>query len=150
MKALIILLFALVFISCNTSKKEEYLAVNSSASKKSQEHPGKRLMETNCYVCHSPSANHDDRLAPPMIAVKKHYLTNDTTKEEFVKAMQDWIKNPSDKNAKMYGAVRRFGIMPKTPFSEEAIKQIADYMFDNEIDQPEWFNKHFNNKKTSH
>ena len=44
----------------------------------------------------------------------------------------------------MYSAVRRFGVMPKTPFPEATIQQIADYMFDNNIEQPEWFEAHFN------
>ena len=37
--------------------------------------------------------------------------------------------------------------MPKTPFPEATIQQIADYMFDNNIEQPEWFEDHFNEEK---
>ena len=48
------------------------------------EHPGKKLMETNCYICHNPVTSHDNRLAPPMIAVKKHYKNENTTKKEFI------------------------------------------------------------------
>ena len=47
----------------------------------------------------------------------------------------------------MFGAVKRFGVMPKTPYPEETIKQIADYMFDFDIEQPEWFEDHFNEEK---
>ena len=43
----------------------------------------------------------------------------------------------------MFGAVKRFGVMPKQAFPEETIKQIADYMFEFEIEQPEWFDKHY-------
>ncbi|MEH6537206.1 MAG: c-type cytochrome [Psychroserpens sp.] len=149
MKTLIILLFALVLISCNTSKNKDYANAEIINLETLQEHPGKKLMEINCYVCHSPSANHDNRLAPPMIAIKKHYISSDTSKEEFINTVQDWIKNPSEENAKMFGAVRRFDVMPKTPFPEETIEQIADYMFDNNIEQPEWFEDHFKNKKKS-
>ena len=52
------------------------------------EHPGKKLMETNCYVCHSPTASHEGRIGPPMIAVKKHYMNSDTSKKEFIASMQ--------------------------------------------------------------
>lgn len=113
-------------------------------------HPGKKLMETNCYVCHSPTASEADRIGPPMIAIKKHYINNDTSKEEFIEAMQAWIKNPNEDDAKMFGAVRRFGVMPKTPYPEETVKQIADYMYDFEIDQPEWFEDHYNEEKGMH
>lgn len=78
-----------------------------------------------------------------MIAVKKHYISKNTTKEAFIEAMQNWVKNPNKENAKMYGALNRFGVMPKLEFSEETIKQISDYMFDYDIDQPDWFEEHF-------
>ena len=82
-----------------------------------------------------------------MIAIKKHYINEGTTKEQFKVAMQEWIKNPTEENAKMFGAVKRFGVMPKQPFPEETINQIADYMFDYDIKQPKWFDEHFNNRK---
>ena len=103
-------------------------------------------METNCYVCHSPTASHKNRIAPPMIAIKKHYINDKTSKEKFIQSMQSWIKNPTKENAKMSGAVNRFGVMPKQLFPEETIKQIADYLFDNTLEKPKWFQEHFNKK----
>ena len=58
--------------------------------------------------------------------------------------MQNWIKNPTKENAIMYGAVERFGLMPKQAFPEETIQQIADYMFESEIEKPAWFDEHYN------
>jgi len=149
MKPLIILLFALVFISCNTSKNKDYANADIINTEIVQEHPGKKLMETYCYACHSATASEETRLAPPMIAIKKRYITKNTSKDDFIKAMQEWIKNPTEEKAKMYGAVRRFGVMAKTPYPEETIMQIADYMFDHSIEQPEWFEAHFKNKRKS-
>jgi len=150
MKSLTVLLFALVFVSCNTSQKKVYVMAEVLKSETIQEHSGKKLMEINCYVCHNPSGGHDSRLAPPMIAIKKHYISSETSKEEFINAIQDWIKNPIEDNAKMFGAVRRFGVMPKQTFPEETIEQIADYMFDNSIEEQEWFDEHFNEPKGKH
>ena len=113
-------------------------------------HPGKKLMETNCYVCHSPTASHDDRIGPPMVATKRHNIDDETTKEQFISDLKAWIKNPNEADAKMRGAVRRFGVMPKQAFPEETIEKIADYMYDFEIDQPEWFEDHFNEEKGKH
>ena len=103
----------------------------------------KKLLETYCYACHDPKTPEDKRLAPPMIAVKTRYIFNDTTKEEFINIVQNWVKNPNEKDAKMFGAVKRFGVMPKLPFPEKDVKQIADFVFDNKIDGPEWFQEHF-------
>jgi cytochrome c553 len=143
MKPLILLFVFLLVISCQQSKKTTY----STYQLKTETHPGKTLLEEKCNVCHSPSASHDKRLAPPMIAIKKHYISGNTSKEAFTEAMQNWIKNPNEANAKMYGAVNKFGIMPKLQFSEETINQISDYMFDHEIEQPEWFEEHFNEQQ---
>jgi len=149
MKGFILLtLVSSLFFSCNDSKKKGYSAYDTQ--KEISEHPGKKLMETNCYVCHSPTASHDDRIAPPMIAIKKHYITDTTTKSEFINAMQTWIKNPNTEDAKMLGAVKRFGVMPKTPYPEETIMQIADYMFDHDIEQPEWFEAHYKDERGGH
>ena len=105
-------------------------------------------MEVNCYVCHSPTAGHDERIAPPMIAVKKHYLTEGVTKEQFIKNIEGFIENPNVDDAKMYGAVNRFGVMPKANYSEGIIAQIADYIYDFELEEPEWFQDHFNKGKS--
>ena len=104
-------------------------------------------MEINCYACHNPTTGHDDRIAPPMIAIKNHYISGNTTKEQFIADIQNWIKTPSEEKSKMPGAIRNFGLMPYAAFPEEAIAQIADYMYENDIDQPEWFEDHFNKER---
>lgn len=134
--------FIFLLFGCNNSNKPEYVGQTAETAI-NEPHPGKKLMESYCYACHNPTSDHDNRLGPPMIAIKKHYITSNTSKNEFIKDIQEWVKNPSEANAKMYGAVNRFGVMPKTPFPEEAIEQIAEYMFDNDIEQPDWFEDHY-------
>ncbi len=143
MKHLLLLLSISVFFCCQKSNRPSY----SFKKDVSEIHPGKKLLENQCYVCHSPVLSHDDRIAPPMIAIKKHYISENTSKEEFIKSMQNWIKNPTEENAKMYGAVKRFGLMPKQVYPEETIKQISDYLYDNEIEKPEWFEEHYNKER---
>ena len=104
-------------------------------------------METNCYLCHSATAGENDRIGPPMIAIKKHYINSKTTKAEFTTAMQEWIKNPNETDSKMPGSIKKYGVMPKQYFPEETIAKISEYMFDFEIDQPDWFENHFNEER---
>ena len=139
----LLIVFAFIF-SCKDSSRPSYSNKKIDSSAKTQTHAGKKLMETNCYVCHGPTAGEDNRIAPPMIAIKRRYSMSNTTKEAFINSMQNWIKNPTEDNAIMYGAVKRFGLMPKQGFPEETIKQIADYMFDFEIEKPVWFDEHYN------
>lgn len=129
-------LTTLFFISCTNDPKE----VGIVASKP---HPGKALMELNCNACHSPTAEENARIAPPMIAIKKHYLKEGMTKEDFIADIQKWIKDPSESISKMPGAIKKFGVMAKVDYPKETIDQIADYLFSNEIEQPDWFNEHY-------
>lgn len=146
MKKLLILLTVILFFNCKFSNKTDdnvLLAQTITIT----DHPGKKLMEINCYACHNPSTGHDERIAPPMIAIKKHYISNNTTKKQFISDVQEWIKMPSEEKSKMPGAIRNFGLMPYASFPEKTIFQIADYMYDNDIEQPEWFEDHFNKER---
>ena len=80
-------IFMLVLASCQDTKKKDYsnqtdIEVNAITYTASN-HPGKKLLKSKCYLCHNPSADHDNRIAPPMVAVKSHFKTDDITKEEF-------------------------------------------------------------------
>jgi cytochrome c2 len=150
MKPFIFLAVFVFLFSCKDSKKPTYTITKELSNTKketvanSQDHLGKKLIQTNCYVCHSLTATEENRIAPPMIAIKKRYLMGNTSKQAFINSLQNFIKNPTEENAKMYGAVKRFGVMPKQAFPEETIKQIADYMFEFDLEQPEWFEDHYN------
>lgn len=144
MKNILLFLISILFFSCN-QKKEAYKVVeNETATLDTIAHNGKKLMETHCYVCHSPTAKENEgRIAPPMIAVKSRYLMDYDTKEDFVKAISAFVENPTDDHAIMYGAVKKFGVMPKQVFPENTVEQIADFMFDYQIEEPTWFKNHW-------
>ncbi|KAB1071375.1 DUF3365 domain-containing protein [Tamlana haliotis] len=145
-KGCILLIVPFFIFNCNQSKKKE----NVTDYKKEQSiaHPGKQLMETNCYTCHSPTASKSNKIGPPMSAIKNHYISPSTTKEEFIEDMIAWINNPNVEDSKMPGAVEQFGLMPKSAYPDETIKQIASYMFDNDIDKPEGFSEKNRNKNS--
>jgi cytochrome c2 len=107
---------------------------------------GKKLMENKCYLCHSPDASEESRVGPPMIAVKKRYLKDSETKEDFIKAMWNFVEKPTPDKAKLKGAVKRFGLMPYQPYSQEDIEAIAAFMYDYKIQEPEWFQEHWKEK----
>jgi nitrate reductase cytochrome c-type subunit len=136
-----------ILVSCKEAKKTESKPVENKVESPSAEaakiHPGKKIMETECYLCHNPKASEVSMIAPPMVAIKKHYIDSATTKEQFIAAMVDWINDPQEEKSKMPGALNRFGIMPYQPYPEETIGQIAEYMYDHEIAQPKWFDDHF-------
>lgn len=141
MKKIIILITSLAFLaSCGSGTTENDASLESLAQ------AGKSLMELNCNSCHSPTAAENAGIAPPMIAIKKHYLETGMSKEDFSIAIQKWIENPTEENSKMPGAIKKYGIMAKVDYPKETIAQIAAYLFSNEIEQPNWFAEHYKNQ----
>jgi len=108
---------------------------------------GFQLLENNCFVCHSPDAGIDKRVAPPMFGVKKHYVTDSTTQEEFTADLIAYLNNPIEENSKMPGAIDKFGVMPKMGFSEEQIRAIAAYIYNTELEAPGWFKNHYQQER---
>jgi hypothetical protein len=150
MRRIIILVVSVValFISCKQSKeKKEYVdsVENTEIITHIKSVEGYTLMKNYCYVCHNPNAvSHDSILAPPFTAVKRRYSMQYDNKEEFVTAMVSWIEKPSEEKALMRGAVNKFKVMPPLPLEKEILQKIAIYIYDNDVEQPKWFEEHFN------
>ncbi|MGG8498124.1 c-type heme family protein [Tenacibaculum sp. TC6] len=137
-------------LSCKPTQKETPISTtqnNSIIVNSSVTHPGKKLLETKCFVCHSPKTAHDERIAPPMVAIKAHYIDENTSETTFTKEFLNFVQNPTKENAKMYGAVKRFGVMPYQKFEEKDLKKIANYLFNYEIEEPEWFKEHWKSEQ---
>jgi|SaaInl0LU_22_DNA_1037365.scaffolds.fasta_scaffold13993_4 hypothetical protein len=139
----------LVSLFFNFSNTNSYYAKRITTEHRDQ-NKGRVLLKKYCYSCHNPKASESDRIAPPMIAVKKHYKKSNTTQEEFIASIQNWIKNPIKENSRMTGAIGKFGIMPKQYFSDETIREISIYMYNNNIEKPKWFDEHHKNKSKNH
>ena len=102
---------------------------------------GFQLLQSNCFNCHNPEAELDDRVAPPMFAVKSHYA--DLSEEDFKKAMVDFLKAPAVEATRMPGAVKRFGLMPIMGFDDAEIEAVATYLYHTKLEAPDWYAQHF-------
>ncbi|MRI02436.1 DUF3365 domain-containing protein [Kriegella sp. EG-1] len=146
MKNVILVAVLLIFASCKDAKQSESKPIEDSTKVEtglaSQQHPGKKIMETECYMCHNPKASESSMIAPPMIAIKKFYKDSNTTKDSFTQALMLWINDP-EAPSKMPMAQEKFGKMPYLPYSEETVKLIAEYMYDYDLEKPKWFDAHY-------
>lgn len=145
MKASLILIACLVavFSSCNKQKTENSRnEVKSTAVIENTE--ALKLFQQNCYACHSViTKSHDEIIAPPMVAIKRRYMKEYDSRVDFVAAMVAYANDPKVENALMLGAVDKFKAMPKQAFKKDELEKIATYIYDNEIEAPEWFEAHF-------
>jgi len=140
----ILLVITLASLSaCSNGKKNKN--ITSITSEILKDNDGLKLIQQNCYACHSvTSKSHDEIIAPPMVAIKRRYKRSYSTEEEFVTALTDWVLDPIEENALMFGAVQNFKVMPKQPLNKEEVTKIAIFMFNNELEKPSWFENHFN------
>lgn len=136
---------SLIMINCKDNANLENPLNKSTYTPIDQQElaSGFQLLENNCFSCHSPNASMDSRIAPPMEAIKKHYIENGTSQEQFTEDLVAFMNEPNEDLSKIPGAVTRFGLMPKMNFSEEQITKIAAYIYNTELEKPEWFEKHY-------
>lgn len=146
MKNLITIILIATFFGCQKSEKTSYVEKSDVLNIVQEKHPGKKWMEMQCYICHNPKTKEQNRIAPPMIAIKNHYLTEGISKEDFIKDIQKFVKNPTVENSKMPNAVKKFGLMPKQYYSDKTIREIADYLYDNDIEKPKGYDENHGKK----
>lgn len=104
---------------------------------------GARLLQQSCFTCHSPRESMENRAAPPMGAVKRHYLEDAPDRAAFIVAIRSFVQEPHEDKSKMPGALKRFGLMPQMSFTDEQINAVAAVLYDTEIEAPDWFEAHY-------
>ena len=137
---IIIATLVVVFSSCNNKMS----SVSKNKVSSTTDIEGLKLFQQNCYACHSVTTkSHDEIIAPPMAAVKRRYRKEYDSKDDFVKAVVAYASDPKAENALMIKAIDKFKAMPKQEFTKEDLTKIASYIYDTEIETPEWFEDHF-------
>ena len=105
---------------------------------------GEQLYKTYCSSCHGLSGGMDmrQRVAPPIAAVRFHYIDTYPDKISFVTAITNWVEKQDENKSLMRGAIRRFNIMPPISISREYTQKIAGYIYAGNIEKPAGFDKH--------
>lgn len=104
---------------------------------------GADLYSQNCMSCHGGGQEMGKRIAPPIVAVKNHYLEVHAEKEAFINAIVQWVQNPSKEKSLMPGAVKKFNLMPALPYSKEDIAAIAEFIYKESMEKPGWYDEHY-------
>jgi len=105
---------------------------------------GEKLYKANCAVCHGSTGGMDmtKRLAPPIAAVRMHYIGTHQDQTSFVNAVSSWVEKQDPNKSLMRGAIQNFKIMPPLTVSQEDAKKIAAYIYAGEIEEIEGFKQH--------
>ncbi len=121
------------------------------ASDSNKENEGAALYKAHCSSCHGNTGGMDmrKRVAPPIVAVRMHYIGSYPEKDAFVMAVAQWVEKQDASQSLMRGAIRRFNIMPPISIPKNDAEKIAAYIFDGDIEKPEGFDQHFNERHGS-
>jgi len=127
-------IFFILTINYSPSGKDGYSFIEEQHQfQELQEDSGEKLMEMYCNTCHSFEMKGEDRIAPPMFAIKNRYMKVSSSEEEFVERILTWVKNPTVETALMRRAIERFEVMPYLNYEEDIVKEIAEYIYNNEL-----------------
>lgn len=158
--SLYLILFSLFTHSCNeggsNGHDHEHTKVEEAVGEKADQvsekilHKGFEILESNCISCHSAKGTFEDRVAPPLSAIKNSYLKGNVTKEEFIASFVSFVENPVTENSKMPEAVEKFNLMPKMGYSKEQLTAVAEYIYNHEVEKADWYQKHFQHEKVKY
>ena len=135
--------FFLIVASCCENIETEPVPVITVSQEQIDLVKAKKIVEETCQVCHSATATMDDRLAPPLEAVKRRYLMTYPKIEDFTANLAAYVAQPTKEKALMKGAVDKFNLMTPLPLPEEDLKAVATYIYQFDLDKPEWFDAHY-------
>ena len=128
----ILLPVSLLVLSCSGGD-DSSISSKMQRQIENEPHPGEKLIENHCYLCHNNETSGANRIGPPMTHVKDYYLKNYTSQEDFTEHLISFVQNPSVDASIMPGALEKFGLMPKQQFPLEALNQIADYLYNTDL-----------------
>ena len=117
------------------------LLINLLVSPITMASDGEALFNKLCISCHQVEGTPIN--APPIFAVINHVKSAYPEREAFVNRVVEWVKEPNPDDVLMPGAARRFGLMPKQPYSESEVRKVAEYLYDKKFQMPEWYREHF-------
>ncbi len=154
-KLILLLLTGLSLLSCQNQSKDMDETKEITKIKKATKsvnpdfEKAYELMKQNCFVCHFEKpdlSKKDHMIAPPMERIQAHYKPAYNSEEDFVKAITNWVKHPSEDKAMMPGAIRKFNLMPPLSISDSNLKLIAKALYRTDFGNPPNFNPGKNQK----
>lgn len=104
--------------------------------------PGRQAFEQICMACHKYERQLP-MLAPPVFAVKDHYIRMYSTEQDFVNAIVTFASKPDAKKSLMPGAIAKFNLMPPLPLPREQLESIASFIFRADLTKPDWYDAHY-------
>ena len=118
----------------------------------SGEKTGEELYQSICSACHGMNGgmDMDKRIAPPIGAVRMHYMNVYSDKDAFIGAVSNWVETRDENISLMRGAIMKFKVMPPISVPKDDVEKIAAYIYDGNIEELEGFEEHVEEEHGKH
>ncbi len=133
-----ILILTTLLTSCKESAEVSEVNDNTQELNQTLSDQGFAVLEKNCFSCHSPNVNSTENIASTMAEIKMAFITKFENEVDFSKAISDYVQHPSDENAVVKGAFKKYGTMPQMEFSEDELKAVGYFVFHSNIEKENW------------
>ena len=140
-------ILVILFTLSNCTQETNQSKTTKDLLNSEQYKEGLAIVDQNCITCHPPSGGIDNRIAPPLFAIKAHYEVAEPNKADFINAMTEFLVSPKIENSKMPKAIEKFGLMPNLGFSKEQYEAVAIYIYHADLNKPDWFEEHHQKEK---
>lgn len=91
---------------------------------------GGLFLNGNCTTCHFVKKTVS---APSVVDFREAYLKAYPKKEDFVKNMLDFVKEPNPKKSLMPKAIKKHELMPQIAFEEDTLNIIIEYIYETDF-----------------
>ncbi len=152
---ILLITIALLFVQCQGSRRAKTTGKQAIQDKSVADtidfQKGYALMKQKCFICHLEKpdpAKRNQMIAPPMVRVQQHYKPAYPKRNDFVQAVMNYVKNPSEKTTLMPGAVKRFHLMPKLVYTNQELRLIAETLYQHDFQASPGQNQEMNRPLT--
>jgi len=121
---IIALVFSFFIVNKNAFSSSSLLSEVKVFEKNTETDPVE-FYKKQCAFCHES----EGLIAPDMKEIKKIYMEKFPKKDDFIKAMLEFVKNPSKEKALYKKGLEKYTLMPKMPFKEEDLKSVTEYIY---------------------
>ena len=131
---LVVLVVAVCLSACEKAPRVDLSSAPAGAIEQ-----GIGWMATHCLICHRvDDLTIDEMLAPPLWAVRAHYLAEYPEPQTFVNAVTAFVIDPQADRSLLPYAVEHYGLKAPVSLDEEKIRAVAWAIYAGQVERPVW------------
>lgn len=146
-------ILVLSFFGCSEQTDDHSQKKNKTFT---QEFPAENIkmgfqhLNSVCFSCHSITPHKNtNKIAYDMAEISRIYKDQSNSFEEFHQKLATFINQPEPQN-KLLAPEDNYGAMPQLDLTDKELLQIASYLYQSSIEEPDWYSKNYTSEVEKH